>query len=122
MRIPCCDVAALLRGLAALLLGVVPGAILLCILHCSIPSHAHQHGGQGSSPFVCGHTLNAQAEIPPPLGASVVISLVQSLASPLGLAAVGTSLLYLLAGMASASPCGRPADAPPAPPPRPRPA
>lgn len=106
-----------LRALAALLLAALPGALLICILHCSISAYAHQHHGHVPSPFLCNHSLDAASDTPPALSLSLLTSLVQSLpgVAPLMIAA---GLLGPLIGASARALHGRPAETPPPPPPR----
>ncbi len=106
------------RQLAALLAAALPGAILLCILHCVLPSHAHQHNSHGASPFVCNHSLATPGDLPPPLSATLVLGLVQGLARAGAPLTAGLIFLHL-AATAHSGLRARLAEGPPVPPPRP---
>lgn len=118
VRLPVCDGPTLLRGLAALLLAALPGAVLFCILHCAALPQAHAHHHHGPLLFYCHFGQGRTAEAQVPVSPAVVTSLVQGMQSPATLAMPGPALAALLSGMAPADRFGRPADAPPAPPPR----
>lgn len=110
-------VGALWKGwLAALLLLSLPGAVLVCILHCSLPRHAHAHAGHGPELFVCSHAHGGAAE-QPALEPGVVQMLIQGLTRAFGLALPGQLPLHL-AVLALAVLAARPADDPLVPPPR----
>lgn len=100
---------------AATLAAALPGAILLCILHCTLPSRAHL--AHDHELFLCDHGPVAGGELPPPLSATLVLGLVQGLARAAAPPAAGLIFLHL----AVAHPRGlrtRLGEAPPAPPPR----
>lgn len=109
---------AALRGLAALLLAALPGALLLCILHCAALPPAHAHHDHGSLLFYCHFGRGDAAEAPLPVSPAVVIALIQSVQSSPAPVVPGPALGALLCWGAAALGFGRLAEAPPAPPPR----
>lgn len=114
------QVASARGWLSVLLLASIPGAMLACILHCTVPAHGpHQHN-QGLASFICAHALDDVAELPQPMSTTLVQNLVQGLAGATAPMVAGLVLLHL-AVMRIAMLVAQPADAPPEPPPRPRP-
>lgn len=118
VRLPVCDGPTLLRWLAALLLAALPGAVLICILHCAVLPQAHAHHHHGPLLFYCHLGQGGTAEAEVPVSPALVTSLVQGMQSQAAPAMPGPALAGLLSGVAPAARFGRPADAPPAPPPR----
>lgn len=101
---------------AALLAAALPGALLICILHCTLPA-GRQHHGHATALFVCDQGLAEAGDLPPPLSATLVQSLVQGL----GRASDPVLAGLILLGLAATADRGlrtRPADGPPVPPPR----
>lgn len=103
------------RALAALLLGALPGALLICIFHCTWPSYAGLQR-PGVFPFLCHELPEPGADLPLPVSGSIVQSLVQSVTTALALVVLLIVMLRLLVVMPAFA--ARLADAPPAPPPR----
>lgn len=63
--------------LAFLLSAGLPGAVLVCILHCSLPAFPAYNA---ASPFLCGHMLLVEPEsLPPPISLSLFQGLIQAL-------------------------------------------
>jgi hypothetical protein len=108
----------LLQGLAALLLVALPGAVLLCILHCVFPTRDGRDVHQGSQSFYCHSSQDEAASAPAPVSLSAFTTLLEGLPGPVGLMAFGPGLSALLIGAIFLTLSGRLADAPPAPPPR----
>ncbi|NTU82629.1 MAG: hypothetical protein HGA45_25210 [Chloroflexales bacterium] len=105
-----------LEGLTAALLFALPGALLACIIHCSLPARGYH--SYGREVFLCDHMPDTGADLPQPVSADVVQALVQSLATA-AMLAIGA--LTLLPQQIHANPLAlraRLADSPPKPPPR----
>lgn len=64
-----------LKRLAGILLAALPGAILACIVHCSLPFSAQ--GGFTPSPYLCDHMIEAGADLPLPVSTALVQALIQ---------------------------------------------
>ncbi len=101
--------------LMILLSAGLPGAVLACILHCSLPAFPAYNA---ASPFLCGHMLLAEPErLPPPISLSLFQGLIQALPTTEGtvswplMPALPLVILPLIVIMAQAMP-------PPEPPPR----
>jgi hypothetical protein len=114
-------VYALARGwLLALLALSLPGALLICIIHCSHSGHehhqSHHHPRDGVALFVCNHTPAGAAE--QPVSAAVILqTLLQALIVTSALVLPGLFLAHL-AWLMLAVAGKRLADGPPVPPPR----
>jgi hypothetical protein len=105
------------RWLLALLAATLPGALLICILHCTLPLYAHHHHSHGASPFVCSHAIAEPGDLVAPLSESLVQSVVQGLTAA-GLV-VAAALIVLHGAVATlAAWASRPGEGPPIPPPR----
>jgi hypothetical protein len=109
-----------MRGTMLLLLAAVPGALLICVLHCLLPAQVFASGAasDSASPFICGHVLTAATPaLPSPLSPTLVQSLVQALP------VVSAALILLYAQRRWPAPAtrvllARQAARPPVPPPR----
>lgn len=106
-----------LQGLAALLLATLPGAMLACIIHCSLPFSTQ--GGLAPSPYLCDHMVDTGGDLPPPVSTGVVQALVQAFIAAEALAAATMTLLPQALIGAPATRRARLGDGPPTPPPRP---
>lgn len=109
-----------MRRIMLLLLAAVPGALLICVLHCLLPARAYAPAGvdTSASPFLCGHLLTTAAPALPPLSPTLVQSLVQALPA---LAAAALILLHAQRRWPAPAPQAlhaRHAARPPVPPPR----
>jgi hypothetical protein len=110
-------VSALARKwLAALLLLSLPGALLICILHCSLPRHVHSHAGHGPALFTCS-PVHGGAANQPVIEPGVVQTLIQGLTRAINLGLPGQMPLQP-AVLTLAVLAARLADRPPVPPPR----
>jgi hypothetical protein len=102
--------------ISAFLSFLLPGTLLACILHCSVPFPLIAPVDE-ASPFVCGHTLALAPNLPPALSPGVIQSLTQG-------ALVFATLLSLALRKQYSLPVyttlwqRRMGDAPPVPPPR----
>jgi hypothetical protein len=105
-----------LKGFAALLLLALPGALLICIIQCSLFAHSHQ--AHRPSPFLCGHALTTRADLPQPVSTGVVQALVEARSAAIVLGAGALRLLPQRLPVAMPARLTRLADSPPAPPPR----
>lgn len=109
-----------LDWLRLLLPAALPGAVIICVLHCALPSHAHHpapvHGN--ASPFLCGQLLaETPPSLPPPLSLTVFQGLIQALPITVAAAALQLAASRMIA-IAPRAFLARHAEAPPAPPPR----
>ncbi|PDV99249.1 hypothetical protein A9Q02_12870 [Candidatus Chloroploca asiatica] len=102
--------------ISALLSFILPGTLLACILHCSVPFPWGAPTDE-ASPFVCGHTLAFAQNLPPALSPGLIQSLTQG---DLALAALLILALRLQDSLRAHTPLWqrRMGDAPPVPPPR----
>jgi hypothetical protein len=108
--------------LRLLMPAALPGAIVICVLHCALPSHAHHpvptHGN--ASPFLCGQLLaEASPSLPPPLSLTVFSGLIQALTVTVAATSVLWLAPYGMVACALRALLNRHAETPPAPPPRP---
>lgn len=99
-----------------MLLAALPGAILICIFHCSLALFAQTSGIP--SQYLCEHMVQTGADIPPPVSAGLVQTLIQGVMaeSPLVSSTLSPQPQALIT--APVSPQNRLAESPPTPPPR----
>ncbi|WP_129672897.1 hypothetical protein [Candidatus Chloroploca sp. Khr17] len=102
--------------ISAFLIFLLPGTLLACILHCSVPFPLVAPVDE-ASPFVCGHTLALAQNLSPALSPELIQSLTQG---NLALAALLILALRLQDSLRAHTPLWqrRINDAPPVPPPR----
>jgi hypothetical protein len=104
--------------LRALLVAAIPGALLLCILHCVTPAHAYHDHSHGASLFICNHLVEDGGTLPSLVNTSLVQNLIQGLAQA-GLFALGSLALLHLAIVTPRTWVARLGERPLVPPPRP---